>query len=159
MVVEITRLDRLTCVRFATEKDLERIAEIDTHSFPRPWGYSDFKAALTDLFLVFQKKEILGFLIGCYWPMENRAMLMRLAVHPEHRRQGIGTMLMESALESLTKMNITEVELNVEVVKPGVVKLCERLGFKVTTVVPTNHENNAACYVMKLRLNSRGHAA
>ena len=155
----ITRLDRLACIRFATGKDLERIAEIDRLSFPRQWDFADLTAALTDLFLVFQKKEILGFLIGCYWPMENKAMLMRLAVHPEHRRQGIGTMLMESALESLTKMNITEVELNVEVVRPGVVKLCEGLGFRVTTVVPTNHENNAECYVMKLRLNSRGHAA
>lgn len=157
--MDITRFDRLTCIRFATEKDLERIAEIDTHSFPRPWGYSDFKAALTDLFLVFEKKEILGFLIGCYWPMENKAMLMRLAVHPEHRRKGIGTMLVESALESLTKMNILEVELDVEVVKPGVVKLCENVGFKVTRVVPTNHEENDEVYAMKLRLNTQSHAA
>lgn len=157
--MDITRLDRLACIRFATGKDLDRIAEIDRLSFPRQWDFADLTAALTDLLLVFEKKEILGFLIGCYWPMENKAMLMRLAVHPEHRRQGIGTMLMESALESLAKMNISEVELNVEVVKPGVVKLCERLGFKVTTVVPTNHENDAECYVMKVRLNSRGHAA
>lgn len=157
--MDITRLDRLGCIRFATGKDLERIAEIDRLSFPRPWDYADLTAALTDLFLVFEKKEILGFLIGCYWPMENKAMLMRLAVHPAQRRQGIGAMLMESALESLTKMNITEVELNVEVVKPGVVKLCERLGFRLTKVIPTNHEENEELYVMKLRLNSRGHAA
>ena len=157
--MDISRLDRLTCIRFATGKDLERIAEIDRLSFPRQWDYADLTAALTDLFLVFEKKEILGFLIGCYWPMENKAMLMRLAVHPEHRRKGIGTMLVESALESLTKMNILEVELDVEVVKPGVVKLCENVGFKVTRVVPTNHEENDEVYAMKLRLNTQSHAA
>jgi len=157
--VDITRFDRLTCIRFATEKDLERIAEIDTHSFPRPWGYSDFKAALTDLFLVFEKTEILGFLIGCYWETEKKAILMRLAVHPEHRRKGIGTMLVESALEGLAKMGILEVETGVEVVKPGVMALCEKIGFKVTKVVPANHEENEEVYVMKLRLNTQSHAA
>jgi ribosomal-protein-alanine N-acetyltransferase len=157
--MDITRSDRLTCIRFATEKDLKRIAEIDRLSFPRQWDYCDFEAALNDLFFVFEKTETLGFLIGCCWQMEKKALLMRMAVHPEHRGKGIGTMLIESALESLTKMNITEVEVNVEAAKPGVIKLCEQLGFELTKVVPTNHEENDELYVMKLRLNTRSHAA
>ncbi len=157
--MDITRLDRLTCIRFATGKDLGKVLEIDRLSFSRQWDYHDFEAALKDLFLVFEKTEILGFLIGCCWETEKKAMLMRLAVHPGHRRKRIGTMLIESALESLTRMNILEVELDVEVVKPEVVKLCESLGFKVTRVVPTNHEENDEVYVMKLRLNTQSHAA
>lgn len=157
--MDIMRSDRLTCIRFATEKDLDRIVEIDKLSFPRQWDYHDFEAAINDIFVVFEKTEILGYLIGCCWEGEKKAILMRLAVHPEHRRKGIGTMLIESALESLTKMNIAEVALDVEVVKPGVVKLCENLGFKVTGVVPTNQEENEEVYVMKLRLNTRNHAA
>jgi ribosomal protein S18 acetylase RimI-like enzyme len=133
--------------------------EIDKLSFFRPWDYSDFKAALGDILLIFEKKEILGFLIGCYWEIEKKAILMRLGVHPEHRRKGIGTMLVGSALERLANMGILEVETNVEVVKPGVVKLCENLGFKVTRVVPTNQEENEEVYVMKLRLNTQSHAA
>ena len=85
--MDITRSDRFTCIRFATEKDLERIAEIDRLSFPRQWDYCDFEAALNDLFLVFEKTEILGFLIGCCWQMEKKALLMRMAVHPGHRRK------------------------------------------------------------------------
>lgn len=157
--MDITRSDRLTSIRFATEKDLERIAEIDRFSFPRPWDYCDFEAALNDLFLVFEKTEILGFAIGCCWQMEKKALLMRMAVHPEHRGKGIGTMLIESALESLTKMDITEVEANVEVAKPSVIKLFEQLGFEVTKVVPGNHEEDDELYIMKLRLNRKSHAA
>ncbi|MFQ5848705.1 MAG: GNAT family N-acetyltransferase [Candidatus Methylomirabilales bacterium] len=157
--MDITRLDRLTCIRFATEKDLERIVAIDRLSFSRQWDYCDFKAALNDVFLVFEKTEILGYLIGCCWQMEKKAILLRMAVHPEHRHKGIGTMLLEFALESLATMNILEVELNVEVVKPGVVRLCENVGFKVTTVVAANHEENDEVYVMKLRLNTQSHAA
>lgn len=157
--MDINRLDHLTCIRFATEKDLERIAEIDRLSFPRQWDYCDFEAALNDLFLVFEKTEILGFLIGCCWQMEKKALLMRMAVHPEHRGKGIGTMLMESALENLKKMNIVEVELDVEIVKSGVIKLCEKLGFKITKLVPANNEENEDLYTMELRLNTKSHAA
>jgi ribosomal-protein-alanine N-acetyltransferase len=157
--MDITRSDRLTSIRFATEKDLERIAEIDRLSFPHPWDYCDFEAALNDLFLVFEKTEILGFVIGCCWLMEKKALLMRMAVHPEHRGKGIGTMLIESALESLTRMDITEVEANVEVAKPSVIKLFEQLGFEVTKVVPANHEEDDELYIMKLRLNRKSHAA
>lgn len=157
--MDITRSDRLTCIRFATEKDLERIVEVDRLSFARQWDYHDFKAALSDVFLVFEKTEILGFLIGCYWETEKKAILMRLAVHPEHRRKGIGTMLVASALERLAKMGVLEVETNVEVVQPGVMTLCQKAGFMVTTVVPANHEENDEVYVMKLRLNTQSHAA
>jgi ribosomal protein S18 acetylase RimI-like enzyme len=159
MVMVITRSDRLTCIRFAIEKDLERIGEIDKLSFARQWDYHDFKAAMNDFFWVFEKTEILGYLIGCCWETEKKAILMRMAVHPEHRRKGIGTMLIEAALESLAKMNIVEVALDVEVVKSGVVKLCENLGFKVIRVMPTNHEENDEVYVMKFRLDTRSHAA
>lgn len=133
--------------------------EIEKLSFFRPWNYSDFKAVLGDIFLIFEKREILGFLIGCYWEIEKKAILMRLGVHPEHRRKGIGTMLVESALERLAKMGVLEVETNVEVVKPEVMTLCEKAGFKVTKVVPANHEENDEVYVMKLRLNTQSHAA
>jgi ribosomal protein S18 acetylase RimI-like enzyme len=91
--------------------------------------------------------------------MEKKALIMRLAVHPEHRRKGIGSMLVESGLERLAKMGILEVEADVEVAKPGVMRLCEKMGFKVTKAVPTNHDANNEVYVMKLRLNARSHAA
>lgn len=157
--MDITRSDRLTCIRCATEKDLERIVQVDRLSFARQWDYHDFKAALSDLFLVFEKREILGFLIGCHWETEKKAILMRLAVHPEHRRKGIGTMLMESALEALAKMGILDVETNVEIGHPEVMRLCEKAGFRVTKVVPVNQEENDEVYVMKLRLNTQSHAA
>jgi len=149
-------IDYLTCIRFATEDDLNRILEIERLSFPSPhqWDYYDFKAALKDIFFVFEEKErILGFLIACCYEGENKAIIMRIAVEPEYRGKGIATTLIEATLENLKKMNIGEVELDVEIVRTGPIRLYEKIGFKIVRPLHINNEENEDFYIMKLKLD------
>lgn len=144
-------------IRLATESDLDRIMEIERLSFAKQWDYDKFKTALNDLFLVFEEKEILGFLSACYVQLANQAIIMKIAVHPDHRGKGIATKLIESTLDKLGKMKCTEVELHVEIVKTGAIKLYEKFGFKVMKVLYADYEENEAYYMMKLKLHDEGY--
>ena len=147
-------------LRFATEDDLNGILEIERLSFPigKQWDRSDFQQALRDLFLVSGEKELSGFLIACCRENERRAVILRIAVHPEYRSRGIATILIEEAIEIIREMDIREVELEVDIVKRGAVQLYEALGFKIARGIPmidnnTMDDENGSYYLMKLIVN------
>lgn len=146
-------------LRFATEGDLNGILEIERLSFPirKQWDRSDFKQALRDLFLVSGEEELSGFLIGCCREIERRAVILRIAVHPDYRSRGIATMLIEAAIEKFREMDIREVELDVEIVKRGAIKLYEAVGFKIARGITMSDNNsmndeNGSFYLMKREL-------
>lgn len=141
-------------IRSAIESDLDRILEIERLSFEKQWEYGHFLAALKGLFLVFDEKEILGFLIACYSEIANHAVILRIAVHPDHRGKGIASRLIGAALDYLKEKGIREVKLTVEIVRRGAIGLYEKLGFKIYKVVPVNFEENEEFYTMALRLDN-----
>jgi len=142
-----------TCIRAATPGDLPRIMEVDKLSFASPWDANNFEAALKDVFLVFEEEEIIGFLIACYCKLANKAVIMKIAVHPEHRGKGIGSKLIQAALKEFNLINVRDVELDVDVVKNGAIRLYEKFGFKCMQVVNMNCEENDSFYMMRLRLS------
>jgi ribosomal-protein-alanine N-acetyltransferase len=147
-------------IRFATEGDLNGILEIERLSFPigKQWDRSDFQQALRDLFLVSGEKELSGFLIACCWENERRAVILRIAVHPDYRGRGIATILIEETIEIIREMDIREVELEVDIVKRGAIQLYEAVGFKIVRGIPmidnnTMDDENGSFYQMKLIVN------
>jgi ribosomal-protein-alanine N-acetyltransferase len=144
-------------IRFAVESDLHRILEIETLSFPsrKQWNYGDFQAALKDLFFVFLDGKISGFLVASCWEDAKRALILRIAVHPDHRGRGIATILIEAAIGKFGDMGIREVEIDVEIVKRGAIQLYERVGFRTVRGIPMRADNtmnngNGSFYVMKM---------
>jgi ribosomal protein S18 acetylase RimI-like enzyme len=113
---------------------------------------------LRDLFLVSGEKEISGFLIACCREIERRAVIMRIAVHPDCRSRGIATMLIEEAIEKIREMDIREVELDVDIVKLGAIQLYEAVGFRIAQAIPmiddnTMNDENGSFFLMKLIVN------
>jgi len=154
--------DSRVFLRFATEGDLNGILEIERLSFPirKQWDRSDFQQAMSDLFLVSGEKEISGFLIACCQENERRAVIMRIAVHPDYRGRGIATILIEEAIDKIREMGIREVELDVDIVKRGAIQLYEAVGFKIARGIPMIDNNsmddeNGSYYMMKLVVNER----
>ena len=121
-------------------------------SFEKPWDPDKFRAALDDLFLIFEEREILGFLSACCPAVGDAAIIMKIAVHPAHRDRGIATRLIEAVLEELRKREIREVQLHVDILRTGAIRLYEKLGFKVQKIVTADYEENEAFYEMKLTL-------
>ncbi|MFZ5449920.1 MAG: GNAT family N-acetyltransferase [Thermodesulfobacteriota bacterium] len=142
-------------VRPAQEADLNSILKIEQASFEQQWGCDQFKAALNDIFLLLEEKEIVGFVIACYCQLVNKGIIVRIAVNPSHRGKGIAKILLGEALDRLKALGVREIELSVDIVKTGAIKLYEKFGFKVLQVVSMNFNDNdvdESFYMMKLSL-------
>ena len=147
-------------VRSAAEGDLNGILEVERLSFPirNQWDVGDFREALKDLFLVFADGGISGFLIASCWEDTKRAVILRIAVHPDARNRGIAKKLIEAAIEKFKEMNVKEIELDVEIVKQGTIQLYERVGFRTVRGIPMDENNtmsneNGSFYMMKMEIN------
>ena len=154
--MSVNTLDHGKSIRSATEEDFDRVMEIDRLSFSAPWIENFFKSALKDIFLVVEKeREIVGYVITCVCHDLEKAVILRIAVHPDHRGQGAAGILIRTCLDMLIQKDIGVVELDVELISRGAIKLYEKFGFKIANIIvfPSDFaDNGATFYVMRLVL-------
>jgi ribosomal-protein-alanine N-acetyltransferase len=142
-------------IRVATADDLERILEIERLCFDPQWSRQQFCSSLKELFFVFEEeKEILGFLVACSCEIARRAIIMRIAVHPEHRGRGIATKLISAALNKFKQMDLKYAELDVDIVKNGAIRLYEKFGFRIMKVATVDFEDEPSYFIMQLSLRN-----
>jgi len=153
MVTENKSLDKHFSIRSATANDLESILEIERLCFDSQWSPGQFSASLRDTFLLFEEQgKILGFLIACSCNLARRAIIMRIAVHPDYQGRGIASKLITAALDKFRQRDLKCVELDVEIVKNGARKLYEKFGFKVMQVATVDYDEDTSFLIMKLLL-------
>jgi ribosomal-protein-alanine N-acetyltransferase len=154
--MSVEPLDHGKGIRFATEEDFDRVLEIDRNSFSAPWIYNFFKSALQNIFLVFEKeREIAGYLIACVCHDLEKAVILRFAVHPDYRGKGMAKELLRRCLDILMEREIRIVELDVELIQRGAIKLYEKFGFKIANVIifPSDTPGDEETfYIMRLEL-------
>ena len=154
--MDTNSVDQSKHIRSATEDDLDQVMEIDRLSFSAPWVYNFFKSALRDIFLVVEKeREIFGYLIACVCHDLEKAVILRIAVHPNHRGEGAARTLMRKCLDILVQKGIGVVELDVELISRGAIKLYEKFGFKIADVIvfPSDFPGDEETfYIMRLQL-------
>jgi ribosomal-protein-alanine N-acetyltransferase len=105
-------------IRDATGRDLPRIIEIERLAFPAPWTLASFQRELT---LPFSRimlaipdgagASIAGFL--CRWLIADECHILNIAVHPDSRRLGIGTVLMTEAINEAKTTGANVITLEV----------------------------------------------
>lgn len=89
-------------IREMAEKDLEEVMAIERVSFPSPWSREIFRRELkTPLSKAFVAQEIspekvVGYF--CCWLIIPEVHILNIAVHPQKRRQGIGSSLLKHGL-------------------------------------------------------------
>ncbi len=144
-------------IRPAIKRDLPQVMEIERLAFGKQWDYYQFKASLEDVFLVAvdpMSGDIVGFIVACCCRATQRGLILRIAVHPNHQGRGIGTRLIQAAFEKLRELDLSEVDLDVDVVKAGAIHLYEKLGFKVVEVFSPEAEEDESFYIMRRKLVS-----
>ena len=143
-------------IRPALILDLPRVMEIERLAFGEQWDYYQFKASLDDIFLLAVDAvtaDIVGFLVACCCEISRRGIILRLAVHPDYQGRGIATQLIQSSLGELKKKELDEVELDVDILRHGAVRLYEQVGFKVVEVFSSSEEDDETFYIMRKKLD------
>ena len=149
--------EHMTVIRSATEEDLDRVLLIESLSFGATWSRHCLKMALSDdIFLVYQQKNVIGYLIACLCEQGKKAEILRIAVHPNHRGKGIAKELLETSFRIFPEDTIEEVSLNVDSSNRAAVKLYEKLGFEIAKVNSFLGDLDFHIfYVMKLKFPKR----
>jgi len=104
-------------IRDAIDRDLPRIIEIERLAFPAPWTLASFQRELT---LPFSRivlavpgdgASVAGFL--CRWLIADECHVLNIAVHPDSRRLGIGSVLLSEAISEAksTRANVITLEV------------------------------------------------
>ena len=75
----------------------DQILAIEKASFPSPWTARAFleetRNPVSHLWALKKEEKILGYI--CFWMFAGEIHLLNIAVHPQRRRQGLGTLLLE----------------------------------------------------------------
>jgi ribosomal-protein-alanine N-acetyltransferase len=138
-------------VRFATQEDLTGVMEIDRLSFANPWDREFLGNITKTIFLVFGQPELYGFLIAGCRNRNGSASLLKIAVHPEHRRKGIATNLINKLVEMLRDRQIAYLEVIVLETREPAISLYKKIGFQLVSTIPQDSHNDDL-WVMKLEL-------
>ncbi len=120
-----------------TAADLDEVLDIERRSFPEPWSRGMF---LHELKLPFSTTilgraadpphELLGYV--CWWLIGDEVQILNIAVHPQHRRQGIGSALVQLVMREVEARAIRTVTLEVRRGNEAAIALYRDLGFSET---------------------------
>lgn len=143
-------------IREMREEDIPSIVEIENISFSTPWSSSSFKKEVYKPYAIPKvaviKDRVVGYI--CVERIIDEAHILNLAVHPEFRKMGIGSLLVSTILDELKGTGCRYVYLEVRVSNIAAKRLYERLRFKVIGVRKHYYirpEEDA--YVMMLELD------
>ncbi len=101
-----------------TLRDLDEVIAIERLSFDMPWSVDSFRTELClnrfahyVLGRLAEEHRVVGY--AGLWLVGDEGHITTLAVHPAHRRQGIGSFLLEYLLEKAAAKGVRKVFLEV----------------------------------------------
>lgn len=142
-------------IRKMEERDVPRVKEIEDLSFSSPWTtdafYREVKENNLSYYII---AEVDGIIAGYFgsWLVLTEAHITNIAVHPDFRKQKIGTMLTEYFINHLKELGIVYAILEVRVTNTAAKNLYEKFGFETKGVRKKYYENKEDAILMRLEL-------
>lgn len=131
-----------------TDPDLDRILALERLCFSDPWRPAMFRVSEQEgIILAEADGMLLGY--GCYLVVLDECHILNVAVHPDHRRKGIGGQLVEHMMGVVD--GIRDVYLEVRPTNRAAVHLYERMGFGVIGLRKGYYPDGEDAVIMHLR--------
>lgn len=123
----MTTVDRLT-----STAELDAILALDDVCFHNPWTRADYERELQDparcfLYVVRVEGAIVGYC--SFWRIFDEIHLNNFAVHPSHRRQGLGRALLTHVLADADAIGAPNATLEVRASNAAAIALYAAGGF------------------------------
>ncbi len=125
-----------------TENDVSAASKLEEETFSMPWKESDFLEMVKAPYAHYLVAELEGNIVGILGLRElaGEAEITNVAVRKEFKRQGIGRMLVNAAMDICDGLGIDDVTLEVRVSNDPAIKLYEGFGFKSEGIRPGFYE-------------------
>lgn len=142
-------------IRKVQKKDYKKVIKICIDSFPE----EDAEEIITRLFEIehfyvaeFGEEEVVvGFVaFGIYSIKTTHIMI--LAVESAYRRKGIGSKLLERAIEITEMLPINLIRLEVRLTNTSAIKFYEEYGFKIAGIVEQYYDDMSDAYLMTRKM-------
>lgn len=132
-------------IRKAEEKDLDAIVRLEEQCFVTPWSreslsYDMMENSLSSYLVADRDGQPAGY-VGI-WSILDEGHINNVAVSPDCRRQGIGTLLIDALLQEGRKEGITSFTLEVRVGNLPARRLYEKAGFEEAGIRRGYYEDN-----------------
>ena len=113
-----------------TTEDADAIAELEAQSFTMPWKRDDFWREAQNELATYIVGELDGKIVAYAgaWVSFNQAEVMSVAVVPELRGQGVGTILFGELIKAVKARGATAITLEVRPSNTAAIKLYQSFG-------------------------------
>jgi ribosomal-protein-alanine N-acetyltransferase len=102
-------------IRWMIRRDMPEVLQTEQTSFDFAWTEEDFLRCLRQRncigMVAEQGEKVVGFMI--YELHKNKLHILNFAVHPKHRRQGVGTQMILKLISKLSSHRRTRITLEV----------------------------------------------
>ena len=111
--------------------DVGEVARIEECCFASPWSEKSLREEMSNRLAVYFTAKENGRCIGYagFWNVSGEGGITNVAVHPDHRRQGIGSMLIEAMIKSAREKKLDLLTLEVRKSNIAAQSLYEKYGF------------------------------
>ena len=115
-----------------TPDDADKISALEAKCFAMPWSREDFWRENKNELAEYIVGELYGQVVAYAgaWVSFNQAEVMHVAVAPELRGQGVGTILFGALIEAVKRRGAKSVTLEVRPSNTAAIKLYENFGLK-----------------------------
>jgi len=138
----------MTCIiRPLSKDDIDAVCVIENASFSNPWSRRMFLSELKHSGFYFSRvveDQASGQLVGYnfFWIVpEDEVQIANIAIHPDHRRQGIAQLLINDAINEGKNMKVSSVSLEVRESNHPARTFYEKLGFQQVGQRPNYYKN------------------
>ncbi len=133
---------------------LKPCLELDSQALDGLWSKSQWARELSD-----SKRISLGIIncseliaLGCGWLVVDEVQINALAVHPDHRGLGLGTMMIKALLQKAKTNGVTHASLEVKSTNIIARSLYQKLGFHIAGLRSNYYKDGSDALILKTSL-------